>query len=279
MSHRLVWNPIAPPDANLNLVAGSARCILRLDSIQSSEAGQRAIARRTTMARSTINRTRSASRAKNEEYRQSTRQHLLEAAGQVFAEKGFERSTAKKISERAHTNTAAVNYYFGGIEGLYDAVLEEARNSIFSDQAISKAVGGKTDPKAKLEAVFSAVLQTLLGPVSSSWVLRILGRDMVTPTLASDAAKERLILPRALILRRFVGEFVGLPEDHPAVARACVSIMAPFCMLVLADRRRMKRALPGLGLDPDDAPDLARHMAQFALAGLEALRREARQRG
>jgi AcrR family transcriptional regulator len=231
------------------------------------------------MARRTIGRTRPAWRSRSEEDRQSTRQHLLEAAGQVFAEKGFERSTAKEISERAHTNSAAVNYYFGGIEGLYDAVLEEARSRIFSVQTISQAVEGKTDPKAKLEAVFGVVVQTLLGPLSSSWVLRVLGRDMVTPTAASDAAKEKLILPRALILRRFVAEFVGLPEGHPAVARACVSVMAPFCMLVLADRHRMKRALPSLGLGTDDAPDMARHMVQFAVAGLEALKREARKRG
>jgi AcrR family transcriptional regulator len=230
------------------------------------------------MAQRTISRTRSA-QSKNDEDFHGTRRHLLEAAGQVFAEKGFERSTAKEISERAHTNTAAVNYYFGGIEGLYAAVLEEARNRIFSVQTIGKAIEGKTDPKAKLEAVFGAVVQTLLGPLSSSWVLRVLARDMVTPTPASDAAKEKFIQPRALILKRFVGEFLGLPKDHPAVARACVNLMAPFCMLVLADRRSMKRTLPSLGLDPEDAPDLARHLVQFAVAGLEAVKREAQQRG
>ena len=225
-----------------------------------------------------VSRTRHALQSKGWERRQSTREHLLEAAGQVFAEKGFERSTAKEISERAGVNTAAVNYYFGGIEALYAAVLEEARNRIFSDQAIENAVAGKTDPKAKLEAVFDLVVQTLLGPVSSSWVLRVLGRDLVTPTAASDAAKEKLILPRALILRRFVAELVDLPEDHPSVARACISIMAPFCMLILSDRRRIRRALPGLGLGPDDAPDMARHLVQFAIAGLEAVARDARKR-
>jgi TetR/AcrR family transcriptional regulator, regulator of cefoperazone and chloramphenicol sensitivity len=225
-----------------------------------------------------IIRTRSALPPKGSERRQSTREHLLEAAGQVFAEKGFERSTAKEISERAGANTAAVNYYFGGIDALYAAVLEEARSRIFSDQAIENAIAGKTSPKEKLEAVFGVVVETLLGPVSSSWVLRVLGRDMVTPTTASDAAKEKLILPRALILRRFIAEFVDLPEDHPAVARACVSVMAPFCMLILADRRRMKRALPTLGLEPDDSPAMAHHLVQFAIAGLEAIGRDARKK-
>jgi len=56
---------------------------------------------------------------------------------------------------------------------------------------------------------------------------------MVTPSPTTDAAKEKLILPRALILRRFIGELMGLPEDDPAVARGCISLMAPLCMLVL----------------------------------------------
>jgi AcrR family transcriptional regulator len=228
------------------------------------------------MAQRTISRTRPTSRPKTEEGRQGTRQHLLEAAGQVFAEKGFERSTAKEICERARTNTAAVNYYFGGIEALYAAVLEEARNRIFSEQAIRTAIEGKTDPKAKLEAVLGVVMQTLLGPVSSSWVLQVIGRDMVSPSPASATAKEKLITPRARILRRFVGELMELPEDHAAVARGCISIMAPICMLIVADRRRMRRELPGLGLEAEDARAWARHLVQYALAGLEATAREAR---
>lgn len=228
------------------------------------------------MARRRISPARPAPRPRAEEDRQSTRRLLLDVAGQVFAEKGFEGSTAKEICERAGTNAAAVNYYFGGVEALYGAVLEDARNRVISVQAVARAVEGKSDPREKLEAVFAVVIETLLGPLSSSWVLRVLARDVVTPTPTTESSKEKLILPQALVLRSFVGEFVGLPEDHPAVARACLSLMAPFFTLVLADRRRMKRALPSLGLRPEDAPDLARHLAQFALAGLEAVAREAR---
>jgi TetR/AcrR family transcriptional regulator, regulator of cefoperazone and chloramphenicol sensitivity len=226
-----------------------------------------------------ISRARPALQPKASGGRQGPREHLLEAAGQVFGEKGFERSTAKEISERAHTNTAAVNYYFGGIEGLYAAVLQEARSRVFSVQAIAKAIEGKIDPKAKLEAAFNVVVQTLLGPVSSSWVLRVLGRDMVTPSPTSDGAREKVVPPQAQILRRFVGEFMGLPEDHPAVARGCISILAPFFMLILGDRRKMARVLPNLGLEPDDAPAMAHHLVQFAIAGLQALGREAKKSG
>src|SRR5271155_6227458 len=114
-------------------------------------------------------RTRSADRSKTEDDRVTTREHLLEAAGHVFAKKGFERSTAKEICERVGTNAAAVNYHFGGIEALYAAVLDEARNRILSVRAIELAVEGKTDPRAKLEAALGGTVQTLLGPAASSW--------------------------------------------------------------------------------------------------------------
>ena len=164
------------------------------------------------MAQRTISRVRSALRSKTEEDRQSTSQHLLEAAGHVFAKKGFEGSTAKEICELAGTNTAAVNYHFGGIEALYAAVLDEARGRIFSVRAIEMAVQGKTDPKAKLEAALDVIIQTLLGPVSSSWVLQLFGRDMVTASPTTHAAKgktDSAFSPNPERVRRRVDGFAG----------------------------------------------------------------------
>jgi len=210
------------------------------------------------------------------EDRQSTRMQLLEAAGREFAEKGFERTTAKEICERAGANTAAVNYHFGGIKGLQAAVLEEARNRLFSADAISAAVAGKSDPKAKLESVLELVAQALTGPLSSSWVLRVLGREMVAPSPAMQETKEQVILPRVRVFRKFVAELMGLPENHPDVAYGCISVMAPICMLIIADRNHLTRALPSLELEPKNAKALARRMFRYAAAGLDATARDAR---
>jgi AcrR family transcriptional regulator len=55
-----------------------------------------------------------------------TRSLILQTAGRLFAERGYERTTSKEICAAAGTNIAAVNYHFGNKEGLYAAVLVEA---------------------------------------------------------------------------------------------------------------------------------------------------------
>jgi hypothetical protein len=77
-------------------------------------------------------------------------------------------------------------------------------------------------------------------------------------------------------MRGIVAELMGLPEDHPGVARGCVSVVAPLAMLLICDRRTLKRLFPGFGFTPDDAPAVVRHMVQFTLAGLAAVAAGAR---
>jgi AcrR family transcriptional regulator len=202
--------------------------------------------------------------------RLSTRQTLLEAAGQVFAEKGYEGATAKEICRRAGANAAAVNYHFGGIAPLYAAVLEEARRRIFSAQAIAHALEGKSDPRDKLEAAVGVIVRALLRPAVTSWAVRIFGRDLISLSPTADAFKEKLALPRARLMRRLVGSLMKLPDDDPVVAMACLNLMAPICTLILADRRMLRRALPGLDLSADNSEAVARSLARYALAGLAA---------
>jgi AcrR family transcriptional regulator len=228
------------------------------------------------MANRASQKWRPASQAKQDKDDQTTRDRLLEAAGRVFAEHGFDRATGKEICDLAGTNTAAINYYFGGIERLYIAVIEEANRRLVTLDALSAAVADQADAKTKLEAIIGLLVRTLTGPASSSWAMRVLGREVVAPSPALDELREKEFLPRSRILRGIVSELMGVPQDHPAVARGCVSVMAPCFMLLVCDRRILKRMFPRFGLGSEDADAVTGHLVRFALAGLAAIGSDAR---
>ncbi len=203
--------------------------------------------------------------------RSGTRAEILEAAGQVFAEKGFDRATGREICDRAGANPAAINYYFGGMEGLYAAAVEEAHGRLLTLEKMSSAIAGKTDPAAKLKAIIELAVDLLTGPTSSSWVLRVFGRELVTPSAALESLIERQGIPKLRILKSIVAELMQLPEDHPAVSRGLLTLVAPCAMLLLADRRALRRVLPGLELKRENASALAQHFLHYALGGLAAV--------
>jgi AcrR family transcriptional regulator len=209
---------------------------------------------------------------------QSTREQLLETAGQVFSEKGFAGATGKEICERSGANAAAVVYHFGGMDHLYGAVLQEARRRIAPSEALAAAVAQETDPKAKLTAFIGLLVGVLSGPVSSTWAVRLISREMISPTAIFDEIRDKEMRARAAILQSIVSELTGMPAHDPAVALACVNIMAPFGILLLISPRRVERVFPVLSFGADSARDITRHMVQFALGGLAALARNARRR-
>src|SRR5688500_2668638 len=58
-----------------------------------------------------------------------TREDLLAAASALFAERGFDGTTAELIAERAGATKAMINYHFRSKQGLYETIL----NGLFTE--------------------------------------------------------------------------------------------------------------------------------------------------
>ena len=99
---------------------------------------------------------------------------------------------------------------------------------------------------------------------------------MLSPTPIFDEIRNKEMRGRAAVLCGIVGELMQLPEDHAAVARSCINIMAPFGVLLLVGTQRIERAFPVMSLGPESMEELTRHMVEFALGGIAAVAREAR---
>lgn len=55
---------------------------------------------------------------------ENARERLLDAGLKLFAEKGLDGVSVREIAKAANLNVSLVSYYFGGKEGLYEALLE-----------------------------------------------------------------------------------------------------------------------------------------------------------
>ena len=61
---------------------------------------------------------------------EANRARILKAAIDEFASRGFKGASMDAIASRTHTTRAMINYYFGGKEQVYLAVLEQVYSEI-----------------------------------------------------------------------------------------------------------------------------------------------------
>lgn len=210
--------------------------------------------------------------------RPGTRDRLLEAAGEMFAAHGFEGVTGKEICERAGVNPAAVNYHFGGLEGLYEAVLVEARDrAVGREDRMFALFDAPIPPEQKLRMLIGQAVRAILATGRSSWILRLVSREVTNPSDVGRRILTSIARPRVQRVRALVGEVIGLDPDHPSVALACISLAAPLQILLIADRDLIRTVHPQLDLSREGEEALIEHFHGFAMAGLRALKAVARQ--
>ena len=130
----------------------------------------------------------------------STRAVVLEAAGKVFAERGFAEATSKEICERAGTNGAAVNYYFGGKEGLYEEVLIEAHRQMLSLEDLNRIITSEATPEEKLRVFLKHIIRTAMN-ASELWGIRIFLRELASPSPFVPKFITTAVFPKSQKLR------------------------------------------------------------------------------
>jgi len=201
------------------------------------------------------------------------RHQLLEAAGEVFAEKGYSQATSKEICERAGMNSASVNYHFGGFEALYAETLAHAHRRLVAIGAIRDIAESRASSREKLRAIVVLFVRRL-ALSRTSWEVRILSREFVSSSPAGEAFFRSEILPKMDILRVIVASLVGAPPDDPVVGRALLAVVSPGMMLAIADRGRLTRIIPGLEKTSEEIDPLIEHLVLFIHAGLAAVAAE-----
>ena len=200
-----------------------------------------------------------------------TRLHLLEAAGEVFAESGFREATIREICRRANANVAAVNYHFGDKETLYLEVLRYAHKSAYEKHPLLPGVGPETPPEEKLRAFIHSFLMRIFTKDRSAWHGRIIAREMIEPTAGLDALVQERMRPMAATLWEIMSGVLGCPVTDERVRLCAASVMSQVvfyhhCRPVLErlDSRLLPHDLAGI-------ERLANHITTFSLTAMKHL--------
>jgi TetR/AcrR family acrAB operon transcriptional repressor len=93
-----------------------------------------------------------------------SREILIRAATELFAEKGFRRTTFVDVAERSGISRGSIPWHFSNKDGLLQAVIDQAVGAIL-DEATAEPMG--------LEAVLTAALRIVRRPSSRLFVTLI----------------------------------------------------------------------------------------------------------
>jgi len=197
----------------------------------------------------------------------ATRQELLEAAGKVFAERGFRDATSKEICALAGANSAAVNYHFGGKEGLYEEVLVEAHKQMLSLEDLSAIIDADVAPEEKLRAFLGRLIRTAAA-AAELWGIRVFLRELAAPTHLVNKAMSTAIFPKAAKMRLLIHEITGLPPDSPRAQRAVAFMVLPCISLIVFPENLRTKILPATAISEDA---LLEDLFRYVTGGLRAL--------
>jgi TetR/AcrR family transcriptional regulator, regulator of cefoperazone and chloramphenicol sensitivity len=207
---------------------------------------------------------------------QKTRQRLLVAAGEVFAEKGFWEATNADICEKAGVNTAAVNYHFSSKEELY----VEAWKCSFEKSIQKHPPDCGVSPDASVQERLRGRILSFMCRIADpqTYEIDIIHKEMACPTGLLNEVIEESTKPVRRDIESLIKEILGKGASEEQVRFYNMNIMA-LCFGPLLHIRHSKK---GGGMPhPKDFPaeldveEFADHTTDFILNGMYGIRGEA----
>ncbi len=203
-------------------------------------------------------------------HKTDTRERLIEAASGIFIEQGYKAAKIRDIVKHARANLAAINYYFGGKEGLYAAVIQHTASLVYEEQSRSLVTHAKSSPEEQLKEYIRIFLKRLLDDTIQARWGKLIARETVEPTAAFDMVVEKYILPAHTELKKIIRAILGTGTSEESVRRSAMSVVG-LCLYYQTARRAVVRLDPDFSFTPAEVIRLAEHINAFSLAGLRDL--------
>ena len=192
-----------------------------------------------------------------------TRTRILESAGELFAALGYADTSNKAVAAKAEV-------HFGSRNGLYLAVLDEARQR-FVDISDLQRITQSTQPATEKLRVLVELVVRKATQARDNWHLRVLAAEILAPSPHGQAHLQAAAPLKLSLLKGLFSEITAIPVDDPALTRCILCVTAPWAMLLIGPRGG-SGALHEILQMPGDV--VAAQLYSFALAGLQEVGRQ-----
>ncbi len=194
-----------------------------------------------------------------------TKAKLLEAAGEEFAERGYDGATIRGISSRAGVNLAAANYHFGDKEQLYiQAVMEAHRCGVAmpTDEEVAEGT-----PEERFRHHIRHFLGNVLAVDSErGWHHALMLHELMRPGVASETLVREVIRPKFERLMALLREF--RPEADDRRLHALAFSVVGQCLHYRMARPISRLLIGDAAYGELDLDYLTDHITDFTLAAL-----------
>jgi AcrR family transcriptional regulator len=196
------------------------------------------------------------------------RQRIIQAAGPIFAQKGFDGTTIREICRKAGVNVAAVNYHFGGKAELYRETVTAAHPVKFTQKPAQLSWPPGTPPQQKLRDFIRTMLERVLQIDPNSWQEELLLREVLNPTPVCHPMIRRYFQTGMELLGGICRELFSTEVPEDVLLRTMLSIVAQ-CVYYRTARKVLELVLgPQRFRRIADLEALVDHITRFSLAAL-----------
>jgi AcrR family transcriptional regulator len=196
-----------------------------------------------------------------------TRARIIEAAGPVFAERGFRDATIREICDAAGVGLASVNYHFRDKQHLYVRVVEEAFDEMLRAKPPLTDWPPGTSPQTRLREWIERLVGHALATHRDSWQDRLLTREIREPTPDCDKILHKRIDRELAPLDAILMDVLSAETTRTERRRLAVSIVGQ--ILIYDTHRDLVRWLiddEDAGSTSFDITTVARHAERVVLA-------------
>ncbi|MBT3279096.1 MAG: TetR/AcrR family transcriptional regulator [Phycisphaerales bacterium] len=199
--------------------------------------------------------------------KQPTKQRLLQAACEVFAENGYRGATVAEICKRAEANIAAVNYHFGDKERLYIAAWRRALDVAIEKYPLDGGVPHDAPPEERLHGRIESLIRKTMDEGEVGHMMRFLVAEISMPSGKVLEALTETVQPLRRTMLELVRELAGEEMSDQDVVIISTSIYNICSGLVLRPEMR-KNFFGKVGIDQDMIIDTA---TRLVLGGIKEM--------